>query len=90
MIQPLHHSDHTVSPDGTIELRGLKPGQRVHVVVAEAEAPPREWGPGSIPGSRIFRPDQPRLEWGALAEEGFRYERPFDPACDPEDWDANR
>jgi len=90
MVQPLHHSEYTASPDGTIELRGLEPGQRVRVVVAEAEALPPEWGPGSIPGSMIYRPDLPRKAWGSLAEPGFEIIDPFEPACDPDDWEALR
>lgn len=90
MIQPLHHSEYTVSPDGTIELRGLEPGQRVRVVVAQADAPPPEWGPGDIPGSMIYRPDLPRLPWGSLASPGFEIDDPSEPAGDPNDWDANR
>jgi len=90
MIQPLHDADHTVAPDGTIELRGLKLGQRVHVVVADAEGSPPEWGPGSVPGSLIYRPDLPRKEWGSLSSPCFEIDDPSEPACDPDHWDANQ
>lgn len=89
MIRPLHESDHIVGPDGTLSLRSLKPGARVHVTIIETDASDPEWGPGPLPGTRVYRPNQPRLPWGALAGTVLKYEKPFEPACDPNDWDAN-
>lgn len=71
MIKPLHSSDYTVSPDGTLELRGLTPGKRVHVVVEEAEQA----------GKRKL---------GFIGTRDFQYIDPEQPACDPDDWEANR
>lgn len=93
MIKPLHNADYVVSPEGTVELRGLTPGKRVHVVVVEdgeVAGSHQEWGPGAIPGSRIYRPDLPRKEWGSLASLGITLDDPSEPACDPDDWEANR
>lgn len=88
MIRPLHESEYVVGPDGTLTMTGLKPGQRVRVLISEEDAPPPEWGPGPVPGSLIYRPDLPRKEWGSLASPGFEIDDPSEPACDPEDWDA--
>lgn len=90
MIRPLHQSEYIVGSDGTLSLHSLKPGARVYVTVIETEAqdPSPQWGPGLLPGSRVYRPDQPRLPWGSMAEPGFKFENPFDPACDPDEWDA--
>lgn len=92
MIRPLHNADHVVSDDRTIELRGLTPGHRVHVVVEDssAEADPQWWGSGTLPMTRVYRPNRPRLPLGSLQTPGFRYVDPFEPACDPDEWEANR
>jgi len=90
MIRPARESEFVVGPDGTLTMTGLKPGQRVRVLISEADAPPPEWGPGSVPGSLIYRPDLPRKEWGSLPSPGFEIDDPSEPACDPSDWDANR
>lgn len=90
MIRPTRETEFVVGPDGTLKMTGLKPGQRVRVVIEDEDAPPPEWVPGDIPGTLIYRPDLPRKEWGSLAEPGFDIDDPSEPACDPDDWDANR
>lgn len=88
MIKPLHNADHVVSPDGTVQLRGLTPGQRVHIVVVEEDE--SQWGPGALPGTRIYRPDQPRRALGFMRSVSRGLKEDDQPACDPMDWEANR
>jgi len=88
MIRPIHESDHTVSPDGTLSLRDLRPGERVHVVVVPLSRMETDWGSGPIKDSRVFAPEQPRLPWGALEAEALGFEEPFAPACDAGESDS--
>jgi hypothetical protein len=66
----------TVGPDGTLTVDQLPfaPGDRVEVTVSP-------W-PGDDP-----------TEGGKYPLRGrgpYKYDDPFGPACDPDDWEANR
>ena len=95
MIRPLHESDYTVAPDGTLKMTGLKPGERVHVILLRSgeDKPvvdPAKYRRAEFHIKQHRDINQPPLPWGSMAGSVFKYERPFDPACDPNDWEANR
>jgi hypothetical protein len=86
----MHDSEHEVAADGTVVLRDLDPGSHVRVVVYPSESQPDMVPDPDHPGMFIYKPHLPRVPWGSLEGKLRRYDRPFDPAVDPDDWEANR